>query len=131
MRAPSVYRAVGLAIIVGAVLTTAARWNGTVRAECASTPTVASIEPGSGARNTTVAVKISGSGFVADKTSVQLRKEGSAAIIGAGVGVAPDGNSLTCGFDLTGAGVGSWNVVVTVNGCAPATLPGGFQVIGD
>jgi hypothetical protein len=68
---------------------------------------------------------------VANKTTVQIRKEGSAAIVAANVTVAADGKSLACGLDLTGAATGPWDVVVTVNGCGPATLPAGFQIIGN
>jgi len=131
MRIHSMFRAARLLVLIGAVVPIAFERGVVVRADCTSTPTVTSVEPGGGPKNTTVVVKVSGSGFVADKTSVHLRKEGSAAIIGANVSVAADGNSLTCGLDLTGATAGAWDVVVTVNGCAPVTLPGGFQVIGD
>lgn len=57
-----------------------------------------------------------------------LSRAGEADIAASGVEVAADGRSLSGKLDLTGAPLGSWNVMVTNPDGGSSTIPGGFTV---
>lgn len=97
---------------------------------CPDPPTVTSIIPNTGQNNQTgVSATVYGMNFAAaGQTSVKLAKAGLPDIVATGVSVAGNGASLTCTFNLWGAVTGPWDVVVTVSGCLPVTLPGGFTI---
>jgi len=65
---------------------------------------------------------------VANQTSVKLAKLGLPDIVATNVAVAAGGASLTCDLNINGAVTGPWDVAVTVSGCSPVTLAGGFLI---
>ena len=87
---------------------------------------VISITPNIGDVTTTVSVAITGTLFQATPT-VKLTKNGYSDILGTNVTFV-DTENLTCDFDLTGAVLGDWNLVVTNPDMESATLPGSFTV---
>ncbi len=100
--------------------------------QCVTPVDVADISPGYGARDTTVTeVTINGSGFIAGQTTVKLQKSGAPDIVATNVIVGSGGTSLSCDFNLAGAALGRWNVVVS-NGnpfCQADALPNAFNVV--
>lgn len=92
-------------------------------------PTLASITPANGTADTVVSItEISGGGFqLSGTTDVRLRRSGRSDTIAANVSVV-DADTITCEFDLTGAIIGDYDVVVTNPDTQSATLPGGFAV---
>jgi len=93
------------------------------------TATVTGITPVTGINAGPVGVTISGSDFETGATT-QLTRSGHSPIAGTGVTVV-SGTQITCQFNLLGATEGGWDVDVTNPGADPATLVGGFQIIGD
>jgi|GEM_PF-6080156 len=75
-----------------------------------SPPTQAAIVPIWGMPGSTVNATITGTGFRPGAT-VKLTKTGSSDIIGTGTTV-PDSNTINTSFNLAGAALGQWNVVV-------------------
>lgn len=91
------------------------------------TPTVSAIIPGSGLNTGIVNITdLAGTNFVSGAT-IRLLKSGQPDIGGISV-VFISSTRLTCVFDLTGAAVGTWNVVVTNPYGASGILPNGFTV---
>jgi len=90
-------------------------------------PTVTGITPSSAPTAAVVAITdLAGSGFYSGAT-VKLSRYGSPDIAATGVTVVSP-SSITCTFDLTGATLGAWNVVVTNPGGASGSLVNGFTV---
>ena len=90
-------------------------------------PSLTDITPSSGLNTGVVNItNLSGSNFQAEAT-VKLAKPGQTDIHATNVSVA-DASRITCEFDLTGAAIGSWHVVVTNPDARSATLPNGFLV---
>lgn len=75
-----------------------------------SPPTQAAIVPNWGMPGSTVNATITGTGFRPGAT-VRLIKTGSSDIVGTGTTV-PDSNTINTTFNLAGAALGQWNVVV-------------------
>jgi uncharacterized repeat protein (TIGR01451 family) len=95
-------------------------------AETTPAPVVTSITPSQGPNEGTVHITdLSGSDFVSP--TVTLTKSGEKDILGTNVTVV-NASTLTCDFDLTGAAIGTWNVVVTNEDDQMDTLAGGFTV---
>jgi len=94
----------------------------------APAPSIASIIPAGGVRGTIVNISdLAGTAFQIGAT-VKLRRSGEADIGGQSVNVASP-NQITCTFDLTGAAVGLWDVVVTNPDAQSATLTNGFTIV--
>ncbi|WP_250987966.1 PKD domain-containing protein [Methanoculleus oceani] len=90
-------------------------------------PTIAGIIPDSGPNTGPVSITdLSGTGFI-DGATVKLTRAGEAEIVATDVSVVSS-TQITCTLDLTGAAVGSWNVVVANPGGQPVTLADGFSV---
>ncbi len=90
-------------------------------------PTLNGIDPTYGTNNGIVPIlNLSGTGFLPG-ISVKLTKTGETDIDGYGVAVI-DSTKINCFFDLTGAKVGPWNVVVENTDGKSATLPDGFII---
>jgi len=109
-----VFRPQGAACDVGAV-------------ERATTLALTQILPARGPANGSVIVVMSGAAF-APGASVVLRRTGSADIPGTPITIDVGGSALSTAFDLAGAALGAWDVVVTNPDTAAATLPGAFTV---
>ncbi|MDD1707932.1 MAG: PKD domain-containing protein, partial [Methanoregulaceae archaeon] len=60
--------------------------------------------------------------------SVTLKKAGEYDIVALGVPTVVNSTKILCFFDLTNAGVGSWDVVVTNTDLQSGTLPDGFFI---
>ena len=93
-------------------------------------PTVSSITPSTGANSGSVNITdLAGTNFADGATAVKLARGGESDINGTSV-VVVSAAQITCTFDLTGAAVGAWDVVVTVTGAETptATLTNGFAV---
>ncbi len=87
--------------------------------------TITSITPNSGVLDTVVDITdLAGTGFKAGAT---VRLEMGGKIINASDVVVTD-TKITCKFDLTGAPVGAYDVVVKNPGNFEARLPAGFSV---
>jgi hypothetical protein len=98
---------------------------GAVTVTVCAAPTVASIAPPNGTQGQALTgVAIAGTSFAAG-ASVRLTRSGQADVVATNVAVS-DSSHLTCDLDLTGAAVGTWNVVVTT--CVAGTLTDGFEV---
>jgi PKD repeat protein len=90
-------------------------------------PTVNGITPDSGTNDGTIGiVNLSGTGFLGG-ASVALQKSGETDIDATGVTV-DSATKIMCFFDLTGAPVGQWDVVVTNYDSGSGTLPAGFTI---
>jgi four helix bundle protein len=91
-------------------------------------PTVGSINPSSGARNTTVSnITVTGTNFQSGATA-KITKIGQPDIFGTGF-VFSSSTQLSSGsFNLNGAQSGTWNVVVTNPDAQYGTLLDGFTV---
>ena len=96
-------------------------------AAIAAAPAVSAILPASGGNAGPVTVTISGSGLPSG-TATKLWRSGQPEIFGTGVVAAADGLSLTATFDLSGAAMGPWDVVVMTPDAQMAVLAGGFTV---
>ncbi len=95
-----------------------------------SAPTVTGINPSRGANDEVVNItNLAGSGFfdVGGAPGIRLRRSGQPDIIAAYTNV-PSANRITCQFDLTGAELGAWDVVVTNPDGQSAMLAAGFRV---
>ncbi|MBN1490423.1 MAG: choice-of-anchor J domain-containing protein [Phycisphaerae bacterium] len=91
-------------------------------------PTVISIAPDSGANNGTVAItELAGTGFLPGAI-VRLTRSGQPTINATDVTVV-DPTQITCTFDLAGAALGAWNVVVTNTDSQWGSLTNGFMVV--
>jgi len=93
-------------------------------------PTVTSITPNSGANTGSVHItNLAGNNFSTTGTpTVELRKSGQASITAASVSVLSS-TQIDCYFDLNGAAVGTWDVVVANPDSQSGTLADGFTVI--
>lgn len=85
------------------------------------------VSPKTGGDTGSVTVSIRGVGFTTGAT-VTLQHAGQSPIVSTHVLVAPDGQTLTTTFDLTGRAQGVWDVVVTNPNGISFTLPGGFTI---
>ena len=89
-------------------------------------PQVTAIAPSSGMQNSVVNVSdLAGSGFQAGAT---VKLEGNGSTINAGAVNVVSANRITCSLDLTGAALGSYDVVVRNPDGGEARLPGAFTV---
>jgi hypothetical protein len=88
---------------------------------------IANILPGSGGNIGQVTAHIGGAGFV-DGAAVTLRRSGRTDIAGVRTQVDVGGSSIATTFDLAGAALGAWDVVVTNPDSSSTTLSGGFTV---
>jgi hypothetical protein len=87
------------------------------------------VSPTIGSDTGPISLLLTGRAFVSG-TTVALRRLASPDIPGTGVSVAPDGNSLTASFDLTGKPAGHWDVEVRNPDGQVATIPAGFTISG-
>ena len=85
------------------------------------------IVPGSGGNIGRVTAHVAGSGFV-EGAAVTLRRAGQPDIVGLLTGVDVAGASIATTFDLTGAALGAWDVVVMNPDSTSSTLGRGFIV---
>ncbi|HCA46175.1 MAG TPA: hypothetical protein DEP45_02100 [Armatimonadetes bacterium] len=93
-------------------------------------PTVTAIDPASGYNTAPLDVVITGTGFQSG-ASVVLRKLDEDDITGTSVDVN-SATEIECTFNLTGAAVGLWDVVVTNPDGESGALEDGFEVVaGD
>jgi len=93
-----------------------------------SAPTVTSITPSSGVCTGTVHITdLAGTNFQAGAT-VRLTRSGQPDIPATGVTVVIS-SQITCDFDLAGAAIGLWNVVVTNPDAQSGMLANGFTVL--
>jgi PKD repeat protein len=91
-------------------------------------PTVTGITPDTGDNSgITGILVVKGTGFFADGM-VHLAKAGEPDIEAKGTPVVENETTIFCFFDLTGAAVGSWDVVVTNTDNQSGSLPGGFFI---
>jgi uncharacterized delta-60 repeat protein len=90
-------------------------------------PTITSIDPNSGSQGASVTVTIAGTNFVDGFMTVTLQS-GVTDFVATILSV--DSSSIDCTFDLTGAVLGSYDLIVSVGGAlASAELQDGFTVI--
>ena len=89
-------------------------------------PEVTGISPSFGLSGTRIDVTITGTDF-RPGAAVKLSQAGLPEIFASNVNLVSE-TQLTCSFDLTAAGWGSYDVVVTNPGWAFGTLPAGFIV---
>jgi cyclophilin family peptidyl-prolyl cis-trans isomerase len=93
-------------------------------------PFVISITPNVGEADIDVEItELLGVNF-AQGASVRLTRSGQTAIAAKSV-VVVDDTTITCVFDLTGAELGDWNVIVRNPGGLEATLTAGFRVVSS
>lgn len=91
-------------------------------------PSVTSTNPSVGVNNgISGVIELSGTGFLED-AAVTLKKAGEADIGAMGAPVVVNNTTIFCFFDLTNAGVGAWDVVVTNTDLQSGTLPAGFFI---
>ena len=91
-------------------------------------PAVVSISPQTGYNNGPIQITaLGGSGFEPGATIV-LNKTGEADIVATGVNVQSS-SLINCTFDLTGAAVGQWNVVLTNDDGQSGSFANGFTVM--
>ncbi|MDP3992985.1 MAG: carboxypeptidase-like regulatory domain-containing protein [bacterium] len=102
-------------LAVALVLTTNPNW-----------PRITSVSPASGTTGTTVEVIIEGYNFTGN-TTVLLRKAGSSDILSTTIDVDPNQKSITATFNLTGAAIDAWDLILDSNGQI-VTQVGGFIV---
>ena len=86
------------------------------------------LQPNSGGNNGTFTTQISGAGFIPGAT-VRLSQSGQSDIIASPANVTQSGTAIAVTFDLNGAALGPWDVVVTNPDGSHVTLPDGFTVI--
>ena len=90
-------------------------------------PIVTAIAPSSGPNTDLLNITdLSGANFASGAT-VKLVRSGQADIVATNV-VLKSSSKLTCTFDLTGAAVGLWDVVVVNQDGRSGSLPSAFQV---
>jgi PKD repeat protein len=90
-------------------------------------PSITSIAPAEGVTSRTVSITdLAGNGFEPG-VSVNLTRSGEPVIVGTNV-TRVSGSQITCDFDLTGAVIGPWTVVVTNDDGQLGTLDDGFVV---
>ena len=87
------------------------------------------IAPAKGGNTGEVSVQILGNGF-APQARAQLQRAGASDIDASSQSVSADGTAINATFDLAGAALGEWNVVVTNPGASSATLTNGFLIEG-
>lgn len=92
----------------------------------ASWPRIETVSPTAGVTGAPLSIEIEGDNYSGNAT-VLLRKTGQADIIPTTINVQANQKSLTATFDLTGAAVGSWDIVLTSNGQTIIQL-GGFTI---
>lgn len=93
-------------------------------------PTVTSITPSTGPNvGITSITDLAGTGFVSGAT-VKLQRTGQTDVTAANVSVVSS-TAITCSLDLTGAGIGLWDVVVTNPSDLSGTLVNGFGITID
>jgi len=90
-------------------------------------PTISEVDPPSGSNTKHVTLDISGSGFLPGAT-VKLARTGENDIPGTPVDVNVTTQTIICFFNLNGARVGYWDVVVTNTDGQSGTLKDGFFV---
>ena len=92
-------------------------------------PAITSITPNNGYNDEVVHItNLAGSNFqTTGTTTVTLTKAGETDIVATSV-VVESASKITCDFDLTGAAIGPWNVVVTNPDTQSETLTNGFTV---
>ncbi|CVK34100.1 Ig-like domain-containing protein [Methanoculleus bourgensis] len=110
------------------VTATAGDVSGTAEVRVNPALTVTGIVPASGPNTGPVSITdLSGTGF-ADGATVKLTRDGEADIVATDVAVLSP-TQITCTLDLTGAAVGTWNVVVTNPDEQYDILSDGFAVV--
>jgi hypothetical protein len=92
-----------------------------------ASPALSAVTPARGGNLGPVTVAVTGSDLPSG-AAVKLTRSGQADIPGAAVVVRTDALGLSATFDLSGAAIGSWNVVVTTPDLQTATLTNGFTV---
>jgi hypothetical protein len=92
-----------------------------------TTPVIGSLTPTKGGTAGTVTISISGQCLDAQAT-VEIKRDGSAAIVASLITGADEQRSLDATFDLTGAEAGEWNLVVTNPDTQSATAATPFTV---
>jgi PKD repeat protein len=91
-------------------------------------PTVTGITPDTGDNSGITGILVlKGTGFF-DDAKVRLAKTGEPDIEAKGTPVVENETTIFCFFDLTGAGVGPWDVMVTNTDNQSGTLPAGFFI---
>jgi len=91
-------------------------------------PVVTSITPKTGTNDGIIGViDLAGANF-RDNATVQLMKAGKPNITAMGIPIVESETRILCFFNLTGAAVGAWDVVVTNDDGQPDTLPGAFTI---
>jgi hypothetical protein len=91
-------------------------------------PEVLSITPSTGSNNAIIGViDLAGTGFLPG-ASVSLKKTGELPLGTVGSPVFINSTKMLCFFNLTGARVGTWDVLVTNPDLQEGTLPGGFFI---
>lgn len=88
---------------------------------------VSAIAPDSGANHGPVSVEVTGDNF-RDGATTRLTRDGEDDVLGTGVTVVSS-TRIACIFDITGAALGTWNVVVTNDDGQFGTLEDGFTVV--
>lgn len=91
-------------------------------------PVVDSIDPSSGTNDKVIGItNLAGSGFMPG-ANVTLRKAGESDIPTIN-GPIVEANKILCFFDLNGAHVGAWDVIVTNLDAQEGNLTGGFTIL--
>jgi PKD repeat protein len=91
-------------------------------------PEVSAVAPtGSPHDKDSAALELTGTGFL-NGASVALKKSGEPDIMAMGIPTVVSPTKMLCFFNLNGAGVGAWDVIVTNTDLQSGTLPGGFFV---
>jgi CSLREA domain-containing protein len=88
---------------------------------------ISSIFPAQGGSGGVVTVLVSGNGILSGAT-LQLQRSGQPAIVASPVAEDPGQVSITGTFNLTGAALGTWDVVVTNPDATMVKLIGGFTI---
>lgn len=91
-----------------------------------NTPTVSSVSPANGAKDSLVGATITGTNFENGAT-VKLMRAGYPSITATGVSVSSS-TSIGCTFNLNGGDEGNWNIVVTNPGGQSDTKTGAFTI---
>jgi len=91
-------------------------------------PFIIQISPANGTVNTSVSITNLSGGNFQNGAGVRLTRNGQTDIPGSNVTVVNSGQ-ITCNFDLNGAQLGDWNVVVRNPNADEATLTAGFRVV--
>ncbi len=91
-------------------------------------PVVTSIDPSSGARNSTVSGVSVGGAYFQSGATIKLSRSGYADVGGTGFTFSSPTSFINGSFDLSGAAIGFWDVAVTNPDVQTDTLANGFQV---